>query len=264
VTHKERILRACRGQKPDGIPWVPRLDIWYNAHAHTGTLPERFQGHSLREITTALGVGYHAVVPDFLNVRTPDDTVDRCLGIFRLKEMPFETRLREVEREVHTGGNATRVTYHTAVGSVSGAFRYTDEMKRGGASISWIDEHVLKQPEDLRVLEHIFSNLEVVRAPKDYERWRAWVGEDGVAVAHVAAAASPMQHIMRDLLPMTDFFIALHDDPDGLLSLARSMERWFDDMLAAAAESSAEMTCSPPPQSVSPRCSTGAATTTRP
>ena len=39
MTHKERILAACRGEVPDRIPWIPRLDLWYNAHQRAATLP---------------------------------------------------------------------------------------------------------------------------------------------------------------------------------------------------------------------------------
>jgi len=34
VTHKERILTACRGEVPDRLPWVPRMDLWYKARAN--------------------------------------------------------------------------------------------------------------------------------------------------------------------------------------------------------------------------------------
>ena len=241
MTHKERLLAACRGERPDRIAWVPRLDIWYNANLRAGTLPTPYRGQTLREITTALGLGYHAVVPDMLNLRSADDSVDRCLGIFRLKEMPFETRLRGVEREVSTDGDMTRVTYHTPAGSVWGSFSYTEEMRRAGTTISWIHDHVLKRPEDSCVLEHIFSNLEVVPAADGYDRWREWVGEDGLAVAHVSAAAGPMQHIMRDLLPMTDFFLWRHDYPDVMAALARSMEPWYRAIVEAALDSNAEV-----------------------
>jgi len=40
MTHKERILAACRRDVPDCIPWIPRLDLWYNAHRRARTLPE--------------------------------------------------------------------------------------------------------------------------------------------------------------------------------------------------------------------------------
>ena len=217
------------------------MDLWYNAHSRAGTLPEPYRGLSLRELTDALGVAYHAVVPDFLGARSPDDTVDRGLGIYRLEGMAFETRLHEVEREVLAGPDLTRVLYHTPVGSVSCAFRYTEEMRRAGATISWVVEHAIKDPSDYRVLEHIFSHLEVVPTYEEYRAWQRWVGEAGVAVAYGNAAASPMQHIMRDLMPMTDFFLELHDCPERLIGLARSMERWFTGIFTALAESPAEI-----------------------
>jgi hypothetical protein len=240
MTHKQRILAACRGGTPDRIPWVPRLDLWHNAHARAGTLPATYRGMSLREITRALAIGYHAVVPDLIGEK-PDDTIDRCLGIYRLKEMPFETRLRGVEREVQREGDSTRVNYHTPVGHLSCRFSYTGEMKRAGATISWVDEHVLKEPADYRVLQYVFENLEVISADQRYRAWQQWVGEDGVAVAFGTGAASPMHQIMRDFMPMTDFFLELHDRPDQLRSLVESMSPWFEGALHALIASPAEV-----------------------
>jgi hypothetical protein len=241
MTHRERILAACRGEVPDRVPWVPRLDLWYAAHSRSDTLPREFRGMTLREITDALGVGYHAVIPDFSDVLSTDGGADRGLGIYHLKGMAYDTRLRDVKREVAVQGATTRITYHTPVGSVSCAFRFTEEMRQAGASISWMDEHLLKQPADYQVLEHIFSHLKVVPTHERYRAWRDWVGEAGVAVAYGNAAASPMQHIMRDLMPMTDFFLELHDHPERLRSLARSMVPWLAQVLSVLVRSPAEV-----------------------
>jgi len=46
---------------------------------------------------------------------------------------------------------------------------------------------------------------------------------------------------MRELMTMTDFFLEMHDYPERLLSLAESMEPWFEQMVAALTESSAEV-----------------------
>jgi hypothetical protein len=196
---------------------------------------------SLREITDALGVGYHAVVPDFSDARTPDDIADRGLGVFRLKGMAYETRLREAEREVNHEGDATRVTYHTPVGEVSCAFSFTEEMRRAGATISWLDEHVVKRPEDCRVVAHIFSHLEAVPTYEQYRARGHWVGDAGVAVAYGNGAASPMQYIMRDLMPVSDFYLWLYDHLAELQMLAESMEPWFEQVLDVLAHSPAEI-----------------------
>ena len=48
VTNRERILAIMAGENPDRIPWIPRLQIWYDAHVLQGTLPAEYEGFSLR------------------------------------------------------------------------------------------------------------------------------------------------------------------------------------------------------------------------
>lgn len=217
------------------------MDLWYKARAQTGRLPEPYQDLSLRELTDALGIGYHAVVPDFRDLRTPEDTVDRGLGIYRLWNMPFETRLRGVSRTVEQVGDVTRVVYETPKGTVSCAFSYTEDMKRAGTTIPWVTEHAFKTIEDAPALEYIFSHLEVVPTYDGYREWHDWVGEAGVAVAYGNSGASPMHHILHDLAPIEPFFLDLHDYPARMAALAESMNGWFDQMLNALVESPAEI-----------------------
>ena len=54
---KERLLNAVRGLPTDELPYLPRLDIWYNANKFCGTLPKRFAHASLKELTEELGLG---------------------------------------------------------------------------------------------------------------------------------------------------------------------------------------------------------------
>jgi len=149
--------------------------------------------------------------------------------------------LHEVEREVTREEHRTRVVYHTPVGSVSCRVRYTPEMRAAGASLPWIEEHALKGPDDYPVLEHIFSHLEVIPDESRYRQWQEWVGDAGVAVAFGSLSASPIHHIMRELMTMTDFFLEMHDYPERLAALGESMTPWFEQMLAALAGSSAEV-----------------------
>ena len=39
MTDRERILAVLDGKPPDRIPWVPRLQLWYNARVAEGKLP---------------------------------------------------------------------------------------------------------------------------------------------------------------------------------------------------------------------------------
>ena len=66
MNHKERMLKAARGEKVDHLPWAPRIDLWYKANSHRGTLPSKYRpGVAIDEIADDIGGAYHKVVPEF-------------------------------------------------------------------------------------------------------------------------------------------------------------------------------------------------------
>ena len=85
LTHKQRILTAARGEMPDILPYVPRIDLWYNANSRFGTLPAKHKGRTQDEISRAEGWALHKVVPEFLKIRKPEDTLHRALGHLLVK-----------------------------------------------------------------------------------------------------------------------------------------------------------------------------------
>jgi hypothetical protein len=133
------------------------------------------------------------------------------------------------------------VTYHTPVGSVSGAFEHTEEMRRAGITIPWVREHIFKTIEDVEPLAHIFANAEVRPNDERFGEWQEWVGESGVAVGFAGGAAAPMHHMLHDLATVETVFLSLHDYPDEMTRLAEAIGQWMDRVLQVAARSSAEV-----------------------
>jgi len=120
MTHKQRIFMAARGELPDMLPYVPRIDLWYNANSMAGTIPEKHRGHTQNEISRAEGWPLHKIIPEYLKVRRPEDTLHRAIGIFSLKETVFKYRFSpDIEIKVKRQGDHTRVDYHTPFGMVS-------------------------------------------------------------------------------------------------------------------------------------------------
>ena len=242
MTHKERMLRAARGEWPDRLPWVPRIDLWHNSNSMRGTLPPPFkQDATLDEVADYIGGGYHKAVPEFLKIRSPEDTIDRGLGVYRLWGMAYRPELVGVDREVRKEGDATFVTYHTPVGSVSCKILYTAEMKRAGASITWISEPVIKEPKDYRVVGYIFRNIKI---HPDYDNYRAFqkkVGDKGYVPAFNNIASGPMHHIMKEFLDATRFYLELYDHPEELRQLSEDMEPYYDQVGRVLADSPAEV-----------------------
>jgi hypothetical protein len=241
MTDKERMLRAARGEWADRLPFAPRLDQWHKANVRRGPMPPTYgAGVTTAQIADDLGVAHHRVVPEFLKARTPDDTIDRGLGIFRLPNFAYRAELQGVDRVVREEDGSTVVEYHTPVGSVSCRMSFTREMAEAGASITWLDEHVIKRPEDYRVVGWIFRNIRLGADYDNYRRFQAEVGDRGLAVAHGLGSASPVQHLMRDLVDGTQFYYELADHPREVRQLTEDMEPFYVELVRILAASPAE------------------------
>ena len=118
MNYRESILATLRGEGTDFLPYVPRLDLWYKSNKTRGTLPTEYKNATLFEIVDDLGVGYHSIVPDFLDFVDPLDEVDRALGIYRLRTLPYRTVLRGIKRNISYEGDYTTVEYLTPKGNI--------------------------------------------------------------------------------------------------------------------------------------------------
>ncbi len=241
MNHKAGMLAAIRGEPTDCIPWAPRLDLWYKANARAGTLPEEHRNSSLVEIVDELGMGLHAVVPDFRDLRGVEDDVDRGLGIYNLKSMPYRTVLENVARSVRVEGDRTFVEYATPAGSVRTTVLYDEGMRKAGVTITHVEERAFKGVRDYPALGHIFENARVEANYGGYAEFAAHVGERGLAVCYVNLAASPMHLVQRELMPLDTFFYEMHDHPDELGELVEKIGAYWTRMLDVAARCPADV-----------------------
>ena len=242
LTHKQRFLMAARGEMPDVLPYVPRFDLWYNANSWANTLPKEHTGRTADEIARAEGWALHKVVPELLAVDDPEENLHRGIGLYSLKENGYWiTFSPNVEVQVDRQEDITRIRYLTPIGEFSVTEVITEEMKKAGASITWLEERAIKTREDYRVLQYIFENIEVKPVYDRYAKWQADVGEDGVACMMGAFAPSPIQHVQRDLLEATDFFYHYNDFQKEMQALAEAIEQVYNQILDIVVKSSAEV-----------------------
>ena len=198
MTHKQRMFAVLRGETSDRIPWAPRLDLWYRANKRAGTLPEKYRKASLMELVDDVGMGFHAVVPAFKDLRGLEDEVDRGLGIYNLGCMPYQTVLENVERSVRVEGDRTFVEYRTPVGAIKTVVLYNEGMRKAGISVTHVEKHSFAAPDDYGPLGYIFENARVSPNYEGYSNFAEAVGERGLAVGFVSLAASPMHLIQRE------------------------------------------------------------------
>ena len=240
MTYRQRILAAIRGEPVDCVPWIPRLDLWYKANRSRETLPVPWRDLSLPEILADLGVGRHEIIPDFLDVEHPDEVVDQSLGLMHVANQPYRLRFRRTERLVERDGDTYRVTYRTPVGSVRTKVLHTPQMRRDGVTLLHTSERAVKSPDDYEVIAFIFEDIEVIPGGR-YDDFRENVGDQGVAVAFANVAASPVHHLLKELVPYDEFYFNLYDRPELIAETAERMLGFFRSVVRACAESSAEV-----------------------
>ncbi|MDR1111197.1 MAG: corrinoid protein [Deltaproteobacteria bacterium] len=224
---RDRVLAAARGEMVDVWPYVPRIDLWHNANLRSGTTPREHEGRSIAEICRAEGWGSHHLVPRFLR---SGQQPHRALGLYNLPEQPYRVAFGpDVEVETILEGDYTTQIYHTRKGDVRTRTMYSDEMRASGASITWIDEHVIKTPADYEVVAHIFENLAVT---PNYEEFQDWleneVGDNGVGAAFASLASSPIHHVQKEFLDATDFYFHYNDHARHMARLGEGLSVFYD------------------------------------
>ena len=241
MTSKEQILRVIRGQTPDGLLFVPRLDIWYNRNKSRHTLPAGFEQLSLRETVARLGLGFHSVVPDFIRSAPEADLYHRALGFYNNPDFPYRVDFSAVAFDVEKSATELTVRYHSARGDLTTRCRFGRAVFESGVSIPDITEHALKAPEDYVRLAEILAQVRITPNPAGYQAYRDRVGDEGVAVAFASLACGPMQHIMRDLRKFEDFCYDLFDEVPELPCLAEVLAGLYDQIIASMLSTSADV-----------------------
>ncbi len=186
MTNRGRMLAILDGKTPDRIPWIPRLNIWYDANRREGTLPAEYQGKSLREVERDVFGG----------------TAGRDGRIFNIKLRDVEIRTRQ------TGELETLTEYITPVGTVSTKLRSTEQFRRQGIQDAEV-EFMLKRREDYAVVEYIIEHTDYTPAYEEYQQYEQQVGEDSYPM--VNCGDCPLHYWLRTLAGYDQGYFHLND-----------------------------------------------------
>ena len=216
MTERERQLAALNGKKPDRIPWMPRLEIWYTAQYLAGTLPSEFAGMRLGEVQKALGVGKSA--------RTGH---------------VFTTRIKGVEIHERRDGLTTRFEYVTPVGTVSRTMMRTTELDALGIYPLEV-EHFIKTVDDYDTVMYIVENTEYFPAYEQFIDYDESIGDAGLPMIQLGDI--PFHHYLENYTGYEKGYLDLFDHPDKVERLLETMHQSFKEkMWPVAAKSPATL-----------------------
>ena len=216
MTNRERMLAVMEGRSPDRIPWIPRMLLWWLAHKNEGTLPEKYEGWTLRDIERDLGMG----------------TAARTGRI-------YTTRCKNVETTVQYDGMNIITEQVTPVGTVSSVHRRTEELDLAGIAPLEVIKP-LKKPEDYDVMMYIIENTQYFPCYEEYEAYDKEIGDDGYPL--VATGDGPFHTYLEKYAGYENGYLDLADYPDkveALLDLIAQKHR--EELWPIIAESPARL-----------------------
>lgn len=214
MTHRERMLAVLRGEKPDRIPWAPRLEMYYRAHQKAGTLPDKYRGWDIRSIYRDL---------DLENPGKGAPSV-------------FSISIKGVETVTRTKGDLIHEETITPVGTVTSVRRHSNELRAQGIGPLEV-EHWIKSREDYAVVDWIYQNSSI---SYNYEGYRAFdmaLGDEGVPQQNTPW--TPAGQILNKLIGWRDCYYHLNDYPQEIERLTQTITDLYWDMHKICAESPA-------------------------
>jgi uroporphyrinogen-III decarboxylase len=197
MTDRERILAIMEGRSPDRIPWIPRMLLWWLAQRNAGTLPDKYEGWTLRDIERDLGMGTAA-----RNGRV------------------FTTRCKNVETAVRREGMNTVTDYVTPVGTVSSVHKRTARLDQAGISAMEVKKR-LQRPEDYDVMTYIVENTEYFPCYEEYDAYEREIGDEGYPLVNVGDG--PFHTFLEGFAGYEKGYMDLADYPDKVERLTEAM-----------------------------------------
>ena len=215
---RQRALTVLRGEMPERLPFITRLETWYKSHVRSNSLPEHLRGLTLDQVHAAVGIG-------------------------RLKfSAPFAFRLRGVEVKATFNGDPLFHSYEPVIENFPGMWDLVPT-DRAGETITelitpqgrlilqhkllpdnvltgtdpYLKRHLLQDETDWRVLYHILEKLEFVSLSDKIRADEIMVGENGLVVPLLYRI--PFQQVLLEYLGEVPLFRALHQDRDRVRHL---------------------------------------------
>jgi hypothetical protein len=179
MTYQAEILERFTEDGREGILYLPDLTLWYDHHNARGTLPEKWDGYSLPQITREMNV------PTWLATA------------------PYRTETPGVEIVTTEQGGERVVRTQTRAGSLLA--RWT----LGPDGDWWQVEYPVKNADDLNAVLELAEARTYVLQSAELKHQQALVGEDGVVAIEIPRR--PYSDLLHEFLGWGEGLFFLSD-----------------------------------------------------
>jgi hypothetical protein len=229
-TIHDRVSAVFRGEQPDRIPFIDRLELWHKTHVRAGTLPAEFRDLSLTEVHRRVGIGQQKFMAAYgQRLRGVELTVTFQGQTLRHEVDPVvEYFPRMPGLAVQDRVGVTDVTLVTAPGRLTMRYEMLPEMVAAGTE-GYIREHLVKSAADYPIVEYILARIEWVSQEEKLQAEADRLGDIGYVVPMMGR--TPFQQVLLEYLGEVNAFYALHDDAAPIRRLLELIDARYTDAL---------------------------------
>jgi uroporphyrinogen-III decarboxylase len=242
MTGRERLLATIRGKPAGGLPWAPRIDLWYRAHLRRGTLPERWAHASMWDIIRDVGgLSYYPNIPTWREKLWGVEVAVKVDGKIADTDQPIAASFsgRDAWGTGARWGETTITEYRTPQGTVSTKHVWTQDMALGGVQAPQLKERMIKSVDDYSVVEYILEHTEYL---PDYAILEEVIGEFGDEGLPIGGAGwTPIHTLMNDYIGYGACFFHMVDHPQEFERLLQLLTERMWEIRTIAAHSPAEL-----------------------
>jgi uroporphyrinogen-III decarboxylase len=213
---EKRIMNVFKGVKSDKVPWMPRIEHWYNVNKILGKLPEEFRRLNLIDVYRRLNaiMRLYVSVDSVYGFHIPPygtDTIPIPLRAISVtspwlsmvdKGSDIIVKKQKVENNIIT-------YYETPIGKLRAIERLTEY----GFSRYFI-EYPVKSIEDLKVLEYMLERTQYIFDMETYKKLESLIC--GLGMIWCNAPRSPLQTLLIEYMGVEKTFINLYRNKDRL------------------------------------------------
>ncbi|MHB1295085.1 MAG: uroporphyrinogen decarboxylase family protein [Anaerolineae bacterium] len=219
MTMRSDALKALRGEQPEHLPFIARMDLWYNYNKSCGTLPAPYQSAGLWDIQRDLGIGvlgFGAWIRGFYRLEYDDTVTARSWweGMERVDE------------------------YVTPYGTLRGRSLISEQLQAADVTPTHI-AYPFKTADDYDALQYLFDHTKVVENYDEYNRYLTGIGDAGLSLPFTSWV--PMHLLMKEYIGYNQFYYELYDNLPRLERLVESVTRVQMDMVRLGIDSPAQV-----------------------
>ncbi len=229
----DRITAVLQGKKPDRLPFIDRMELWYASKLHQHAMPERFHNMSLNEVHQTVGMGRQKFAAPYAFklhgvevVATFENEIVNRESEPISEYFPAAWAPQEVPRDK---AGTTLIDFITPVGQIQMKYVYADSMVRMGGAEPLLAEHLIKAEEDYRTVEYIIERAEFVPLFDNIFDDEKMLGDNGFVVPCLHRL--PFQQILLEYLGEIQLFTAIYENPNLIDRLLTLLDKQYLEIL---------------------------------